>query len=322
MRGWHIRHRSALAVAVFLTVLPGAPAGQTAPSGPFAIGVLRRDGIVVPFANYDGKRWRTDWPEPREQVDVPIHVRDVPSRWWGKAGPLENWQLWLGADSAPTVHVRQPEWFAAHCYRQIGLRTDYRPAQPPPGPAERPYPKDGLAVAPPHPIQPVEIVAPAAAPPPVVAAFNEAERKAIKEFERESTWSHPYKAPQRESLPVNVEAVYAAGDPAAARVYYFEVSREYRNPNAGTSECATASYGAGWFVRDGSGPLRAIGIEAVLVDCDRYGVRYMLPLGVVHLDGRMFWIAQWSGWDYEEYDVVEIKRDKVDVAAHRWGGGC
>src|SRR5207253_3038803 len=49
----------------------------------FTVGVLRRDGIVVPFAAYDGKQWRNRWLTPGADVDVPIDLRNVPSRWWG-----------------------------------------------------------------------------------------------------------------------------------------------------------------------------------------------------------------------------------------------
>src|SRR5439155_310323 len=139
-------------------------------------------------------------------------------------GPLDAWQVWVGSEPPPIVRVRQPEWFGAHCFRQIGLRTDYRPAQPPPGPATQPYPKDGLAISPPRVVERVDIVP-------------------------------------------------TGGAPAA-------------------------------------------------VECDRYDVHYLLPLGVLRLSDRLFWLAQWSGWGYEEYSVVEIKRDKTDVVAHRWGGGC
>src|SRR5262245_37089433 len=140
------RGRAAL-IVIGLAATIGAAAQTRIPaaSRAFAVGVLRRDGIVVPFADFDGKRWHASWPEPKGRVDVPIHVRDVPSGWWGKAGPLDTWEVWVGADPPRMVHVRQPEWLDAHCFRQIGLRTDYRSAQPAPGPDVQPYPKDGLA---------------------------------------------------------------------------------------------------------------------------------------------------------------------------------
>ena len=44
--------------------------------------------------------------------------------------------------------AHQPDWFKTYCQKQIGLRTDYQPRVPPPGPDTQPYPKDGLAVSP------------------------------------------------------------------------------------------------------------------------------------------------------------------------------
>ena len=59
-----------------------------------------------------------------------------------------------------------------------------------------------------------------------------------------------------------------------------------------------------------------------LLRCNRYGASYMLPLGVVRIAGRLFWLAQFSGWDHERYAVLEIKPKKVEVMFSTWGGGC
>lgn len=315
--GWHPAIVCLLVALVAPVPVPQSPA-------PFAVGVLRRDGIVVPFADYDGKRWRTHWPEPKQQVDVPIDVRSVPSRWWGDTGPLGAWTVWTSAQAARTVRVLQLDWFRAQCWKQVGLRTDYRSAQPPAGPDAQPYPKDGLAISPPRPIEPIDIVPPGDPPPPVVDAFNQAERKTIVDLQRNASWNHPLKPSQREAATLNVEAVYGLGDPAMTRFYYFEVSRQYRDRDQapGPASCATVTFGAGWFVRDGVGPLRPLRFEADVVDCDRYGIRYMLPLGALRLSNRLFWIAQWSGWDYEEYSIVEIKPKTVEDVVRVWGGGC
>lgn len=293
-----------------------------------AVGVLRRDGIVIPFATFDGKRWRRDWPEPRQSVDVPATLSSVPSRWWGPFKPIETWQAWIASQPARTLQVRQPDWYEAHCVQQVGLRTDYRSSQPPPDPKAQPYPKDALVVSPPQAlggIDRIDIVAPGVPMPPVVDAFNEAERKAIRRFEDRAT--HPVKEAQRGAVPLKVEAVYASGNPTATRVYYFEVSKQYTdrlNPDARLGRCGVVSYGAGWFVRDGNGPLKPLGFDVAVVPCHRETIRYMFPLGTMRLADRFFWIAQWSGWDYEEYTIVEIKpeKDRTEVALRVWGGGC
>ena len=71
-RGARLRVVVALAGAV--AALGTAAARDAGPA--FTIGILRRDGIVVPFATFDGKEWRSDWPMPKEHVDVPIALAE------------------------------------------------------------------------------------------------------------------------------------------------------------------------------------------------------------------------------------------------------
>src|SRR5438067_8594877 len=106
------RARFVLAGSLIATVV--AAAAQSRAPGAFGVGVLRRDGVIVPFADFDGKKWRSNWPEPKDQVDVPIHVRDVPSRWWGKAGPHDIWQVWVPSEPAHVVRVQQPDWIPSN----------------------------------------------------------------------------------------------------------------------------------------------------------------------------------------------------------------
>ena len=48
----------------------------------FTLAVVRRDSIAIPFATYDGKRWKNSWPAPESRVTAPIVLADVPKRWW------------------------------------------------------------------------------------------------------------------------------------------------------------------------------------------------------------------------------------------------
>jgi len=294
-------------------------ASQAAPPAPFGIGVLRRDGIVIPFAGFDGNRWRASWPAAKDQVDVPVNVPSVPGGWWGKAGPHDQWQVWTRADSPLTVRVTQPDWVTVQCLRQVGFRTDYRPAEPPPDPGTQPFPKDGLAVWPPQRIDRIAIVPPGQlAPQPVTDAFNDAEERARRSAQGPATRLTPDRK-MRESVAMNVEAIYVTADAAGSRVYYFEMSKQYARRG---DACPLVTFGAGWFVREGAGELRKLRFDADIVDCERYGLLYMFPLGAVRLSNRLYWIAQWSGWDYEEYGVVEIKPKSVEDVIRVIGGRC
>jgi hypothetical protein len=288
-----------------------------APSDRFMLGVLRRDGIVTPFAAFDGKHWRNDWPKPVPHVDdVPVTVRSVPRWWWGRPGPRETWRAWLASATQVELHVTGAGAYDAQCLQQVGLRTDYHPSAPPPGPGARPYPKDGLAASPDAPIERIDVIPIPPIERPLEQAFLRAEALAAAGAPAGSLRDLVRR--QGGAPPVVIEAAYAAGD-LSSRIYYFEAVRRYERR---TGSCEGLSYGAGWFARDGNGPLRNLSFEVTTTTCDRAGALYMLPLGAMRADGHFYWIAQWSGWNTEQYDIVEIKPKDTEDALRVFGGGC
>jgi hypothetical protein len=283
----------------------------------FGVGVLRRDGIVIPFAAYNGKRWETSWPFPKLDLIVPVGVRAVPSGWWGPTSPLQTWEAWTTGRSAPQpVEVTQLDWVDAHCLRQVGLRTTYRSEKAVPPPAEQPYPKDGLVVSPPQAVETIELLSPSA---PEVRAFQIQLDEAFNKAERlvENQYGHPIKQRAREGVSPEVEAVYSYG--REPRVYYVEATRKYKK--LGRTDCEAMAFGTGWFARD-RGTTRSLSTVVDLLRCDREGASYMLPLGVMRLGGKLFWLAQFSGWNSERYVVVEIGQKAIEAKINVLGGGC
>jgi hypothetical protein len=306
--------RPLLIVVAFVTAI-GAADSRTPP---FAVGVMRRDGVVVPLAAYDGKRWSVNWPGPGLELQIPITIESVPKEWWGPTKALAEWQIWTSGGAPRTARVTQPDWIRTHCLRQVALRTDYRSEWPAPPDREQPYPKDGLAVSPPTPVEQIERVAidspdAQALAAVVTDAFNEAEEETAARF------GHPIKRPTRESVKIDLEAIYAYG--SAPRIYYVEAARGYRTDRHVDSECVTA-FGTGWFARDAAGKPRKLDVAVDLLPCNLYGASYMLPLGVMRLGDRTFWIVQYSGWNHERFVIADVQNDKVNAAVIKAGGGC
>jgi hypothetical protein len=310
-------------LAVATAILCGAarPSAVDEPRPAFAVGALRRDGVIVPFAAFDGKRWSSPWRPPSLEVTVPIDLRAVPKRWWGPTKALDVWQARLLASTAPprALRVVQPDWVDVHCVRQVGLRTDYVASADVPPRTVQPYPKDGLAVSPEHPVESIALVPPEGADAQalsraLVEAFNESERKIEDHGD-----GHPISRRAREGVAPTIEAIYAFGE--QPRIYYVEASRPYRQLGAGPGDCTAVAFGTGWFVRAGV-QVRSLLTVVDLLGCSRSGASYMLPLGVVREGGRLFWLAQFSGWDHERFVVAEIKQKTVDAVMSVWGGGC
>ena len=291
-----------------------------AESGALTVGVLRRDGLILPFAAFDGRRWSNPWPAPALDLTVPIGLDAVPLRWWGPAKkPLETWQALLVASTERrTLNAGQPDWVEVHCERQIGLRTDYTSTAIVPPRTTQPYPKDGVAVSGRHAVEPIAILPPPgpdaqALRPALLDAFNRAERIV------EGRFGHSINRRAREGVVPAIEAVYAFGD--QPRVYYVEAIRPYRRLGQVTEECDVMAFGTGWFVREGE-EVRSLLTAVDLLNCNRAGASYMVPLGVVPIGGRLFWLAQFSGWDHERFAVLEIKAKTVAALLSVWGGGC
>jgi hypothetical protein len=307
-----------LAAGIAVAALAAGLRAAGGEPGAFGVAVVRRDGIIIPFAAFDGKRWSNSWPPPALELTIPIGLRGVPSKWWGPTGALESWQVWRAAAEPQRVNVVQTDWVNVHCVRQIGLRTDYTSPSAPPPRTEQPYPKDGLAVSPPQPVERVAVVQTEstdarALMPAVREAFNTAERRT------EDHYHHPVTRRSREGRDPDIEAIYAAGEDP--RVYYVEAARRYRRLGQRPDECEAVAFGAGWFVRDGA-DVRSLETVVDLLECNRAGAGYMLPLGVMRIAGKTFWLAQFSGWAHERFVVVEIKRKAVEAVLSVWGGSC
>jgi hypothetical protein len=308
--------RAFLAAGVLLAA-GAALLAADAPRTVFGAGVLRRDGIIIPFATFDGKRWRNGWPPPALELTIPIDLRGIPSRWWGPTPPLDQWQAWINGQPQQ-LRVAQPDWIEAHCLRQIGLRTDYHPAEPAPPRSVRPYPKDGLALSPPQPVEPIEIVRPESVEArglsnAVQEAFNKAERAT------EDAWGHPLSRRAREGREPELEAVYAFGD--YFRVYYVEAVRRYRILGQTADDCEAVGFGTGWFMKEGYN-VTPLQMTVDLLRCDRRGANYMLPLGAMRIDRALYWLVQFAGWNNERYVVAEIKPKTVEAVVSTWGGSC
>jgi len=306
-----VRYVSLLLFAASLAVAePNAKA--------FAVGVLRRDGAIIPFATFDGKRWGTAWPSPMNELTIPITLDAIPSRWWGPTATLRAWDAWIGGSAPEPVTVTQPDWVSVHCQRQIVLKTSYKSSKLPPPITEQPYPKDGIAVSPPQPVESIELLAVTSIEAQeligaVRDAFNAGERR------MEEQYGHPIARRAREGVVPTIEAVYAYGD--QTRFYYVESTRPYRILGQSPDQCEAMGFGTGWFVRENS-KIRSIATDVDLLRCDRAGANYMYPFGVIRTDGKAFWLAQFSGWNREWFAVLELKPKIVEFRVSAFGGGC
>jgi hypothetical protein len=319
--------RRALLLAVVCACLaslgPGPVASaQAKEDGPFVLGVLRRDGVLLPFASFDGRRWSTPWPADLRQ-ELPITLESVPDRWWGRASRPASMTLWSEGTDMGVVAFDRPATIPIMCSSRIVLRTDYTSKQPLPPPFEQPYPKDGLAISGSVPLHRIPAIAPEsgewmATPGVIRTEFNRLEDTAASTF---IDWRHPVHRTVRHQMPIKVEALYRVPmDEEGWAAYYVEAVREY-SPGPEDEGCGLVTFVSGWIRLPEQGrPL--MDLHARVTYCDRRGAAYMLPLGAIRIDGRHFWIYQISGHDREWYVITRPARRSIEIHAEYQAGYC
>ena len=303
--------------------LAGARAEQAPPeNAPFVLGVLNRDGLAIPFAAFDGRRWKTPWPQ-QQRGEMPIGIEDVDRDWWGIGTRPERFDIWWNGQKTGQVSVSSLAQVSVLCSARLGLRTDYKPRELAPPRMRQPYPKDGLLVSNGIPVGPIESVERGAAEwvraqSLIADEFNKNEKRAINSF---GGWRHPVPEDERKRTPIVIEAMYrTSSDESGWTTYFVESVRQFpaRLRDGG---CGLVTVGQGW-VHVGPQGKTHVELTSRVTYCDRKGVGFMLPFGTVRAGGRTYWVYQYSGYDDEFYQVVRPEPDDVKVHAGYHGGSC
>ena len=318
------------AVVLFLGAVPFAPsrattftAGQQRESR-INLAVLRADGILLPFASFDGDDWRASWPSDLSGQDLPVNLASVPRSWWGGTEP-GPWRLFTPDGGAPQqVTPGAPAMIRVGAAVRLGLRTDYAAAKMNVPPFAVAYPKTGLAVAGDVDIKPISIVSLAAPSSQALVQMvreevNEVEERTIGALRSNTGWRHPIDTKVRASIGPQLEALYVTAN-AGAQVSYVEMAKKYP-PGPKDEGCGLETFVTGWIMKDVKEERPKFDLKAIVVYCDRDRASYMLPLAHVIVRDRTYWIYQMSGQDHEWYAVAEAARNRVRVVAEYFAGG-
>ncbi len=311
--------------ALAVVLVSAAIALQAQRSERLLVGVMRSDGVIVPFAFYDGD-WSVPWPSGIQNLDLPVTLDAVPKKWWGGEAPAA-WTFWpTGRDESVRVTPLAPAVIMAGRERRIGLRTGVTSSEPLPTPFELPFPKEGLAVAGDAKVEPIAIVSSRAAAWKDLMATLQAdiaavEQKAIDRLRSGTSWTHPISRDQRSSAPVELESWYTSMlDQPGFGISYIEAVKKYP-PQPEDDGCGLETFVSGWVHTNTRGGRPRADLVAKIAYCDREGVSYMLPLGVLRLKNRTHWVFQKSSWESEWYAVVEATPGRVRYVAEYYGGG-
>ena len=316
--------RGAVLISLLLSSTAWLPA---APRLNLGLAVLRRDGIMIPFAAFNGHEWTAPWPTSDTDGPLPIGLDDVPKKWWGPVGPGATWTAWMVEDgSSRPLKVKKPEQVRVFCGGHVGVRTDY--VGEPVDEREPSVAKDALVIAssgdkiPAESILQVSVFAPVAAivVRTMTDEFNKAEAEAATHF---TNWVHPYSPRERAAMPIELEALYRSRETSPQGEWLVSYVEAIRRFPAGPfdRDCGLITWARGWIIeRDGRKP--EIHLTARVTYCDREGVSFMQPLGRLTIDGDTYWVYQMSSWRDEIYTVAHIRPEEVRPVLNVSGGEC
>jgi hypothetical protein len=312
-----------LAASAIFILTAGAGWFEAADAAGFSLAILRRDGILFPFATYDGKSWQNPWPTPGKSVTVPIALADTPRSWWLDKKPVLEWTPFPLVRTRPQtinpLHVNAINYFRAGCTQAVGLFTDYKPSIVPPPPRVHPYPKDALAYAGDVKIEPIESVSTtdAVAKALLGKLTEEVTRKEDEMVERFTNhrWKHSYDKQERLETPIQLEALYRIPDRSQRGLYYYEAVKRYFLPKNTSPEkgarCDLVTFASGWIAGPMSRDVR-LSTRVLVTSCDFQNVNFMLPLGSVWLGHGPKVIVQWSNATFESYMVMEVRPGHIE----------
>jgi hypothetical protein len=301
------------------------PAPATPDSDRGVLAVLRRDGLIFPFAAFDRDNWKIAWPIDVKTREIPFDLPSIPDRWWGTRGPRQ-WRTHLLTGEDQPLELQAPLMFPMFCVRRLGLRTNYRSVQPlPPVPIE-PFPKDGLAISGGLAVEPIESV-PSTSPEgaallkTLLKDFDRVEEETLKRVRSNTGWRHNLPPEQRRKLPVRLESWYRSPSAEAEwTVSYVELVRQYP-PEPEDKGCGLETLVSGWLHHRKGELKESSDLRAKITYCDRVGATYMLPFGRVRPKERWYWVFQLSGWEDEWYEVAEVGPEKVRYVIEVYAGG-
>lgn len=283
------------------------------------IAVLRRDGIIAPFASFRGTGWRAGWPADLRNVELPVNLASIPDRWWGGDRP-EGWHAWTGGGPTPLTTIA-PRPYPIHCAQRLGLQTDYTPGIPPPAMQVEPFPKDGIAVSGGARVEEIEAVGPGAGWSELaIALLSEINRIEDREVSAISpVFSHPVDRDDRHRQPVRIEHWYRTTLDDGTAVSYIEAVRSYP-PGPEDEACGLETLIGGWVTHEKDKSEPRVDLHARITYCDRVGATFMQPFGRLRVRDRVYWIAQIAGPEVEWYTVAQIAPGRIRYVVEYMAG--
>lgn len=302
----HIRWLALLCLA--------APASAQGTDSLF-VGVLRADGIAVPYAAYSAGQW--SWL-PWDSIPLAIQRRSG-----------EPWYL-VRPDQPPlTIRGGSIIRFTGGdaMYEEWGLVTDYSPREIADG--SFPINRVGAILSRPHPavaFARVDLDTPTAERHLAFLRthFEEAETRALRadaagEEDGRGRLGHPLSAEARGRATLSLSQLHrSAGAVGEGHLSFVVLRRVYSVPAEGGVTCEAISELGAW-VRERNGDLFLIHEALTLDNCTEMQLSIATPYAAIAIGERIFVLAELSAYEGSSHAVLTLEEGQlIDVLPARW----
>lgn len=291
------------------------------------LGIMRNDGILLPFVQFDKIKWQNAWFYEDTQYSsdnnpVIKKLRDIPGLWLGQDKKLpESWMLYSPDGVTKEVKTRGVKLFDTHCSQFYGLTTDIS------NKTETPSKKLGICVSPDIKIDPAKNVDVQddnyeQIHKYVLEIYNDIENTTVERLLKAggsiiTEDEIPKSRKAREAIkPVICEIKALVPD-----VYFFYIYRGYKKYPSGYYGRAVAL--CGWAKMDVTGKYKLIESSSIIGEGGPdSGVFYYKVFGSLQAGDRIYYIVERNYYEWEDYFIFEIKDNKFVPVLEFDGGGC
>ena len=309
----------------------------------FIVGILRADGMLIPFAQYCNGGWSNPWPPPHrysesiygESAAVKPHsLQDLPEPWFKQRGKVSRtWYFWSSAGALIVLKASKVLKVPAHSGTNWALLTNL------PGRTSEDALDSEIGVASDAKIKVDSLIEVRSNTPEdndIASFVKETIKEIIEDAETDEVNRfhslHPLpKFPIRQSaltkeerarIETSITKLYRSQSPVNGEyLYYFEAQKIYSNAVADASRnCEDISLYRGWISTPGSGGLGLIDSQLTHTDCKRKGPGPSTPLGIMTVKNRTFLFVKEHGWESASYMILELDNSGLHGLLETIGG--
>ncbi len=288
--------RQQAVLLLFVVLVTGQPRLGAQDVAPFVVGVWGQGNAVIPFADFDGTRWRTSWPAPVEDEPASRPLGQIPPAWWGLASFSQTWEVLEPSGRRVPIRITGtgPAALGSSCAINLGLTASI--------PVARYQYATVLAASRPGAVDPVETLSPASAHWRTISALL----PGVYQRHESNVWEEVRARLRPEELSPpprpRLDAAFLTSDELGEFVYF----ASSRHLFARHGEWTVIE---GWlWRRSATEPFQLVAVQAGRQDDDRKSLHSLRPLGVVRQGSRRYWLGAWSAYAYDGLTVLDVRR--------------